>query len=181
MKALSTNSGNDAVMTPLWLAEQCVKWAGTEPGMRVYEPCRGKDGFIGALLAQSATNIGVVPLNIEWAEITLGRDMFEHDPGQVDLLITNPPYSLLGRFIPHMLNVIRPTRMVLLAPLTNLITKKRLRDTFDAGYSFSRIHIVEQLPPPAVWPASGFQQCFVEYSQGDHHTIWTRPGRDPTT
>jgi hypothetical protein len=178
MPGLSTNSGNDAVMTPLWLAQECIEWAGTEPGMRVYEPCCGVDsGFTEALLGQSVQYIasGKERMLVEWAEITLGRDMFEHDPGQVDLVITNPPYSLLGRFIPHMLNVTRPTRMVLLAPLTNLVTKKRLRDTFDAGYSFSRIHIVEQLPPPAVWPASGFQQCFVEYSQGDHHTQWTRP------
>lgn len=151
-KGSNTNI-NDRVMTPPELAEACVKWAGIKPGEVCYEPCRGEGSFHRLL-----------PPGSPWAEIDSGRDMFEFDPGPVDIVITNPPYSCLGEFLEHMFKVVRPKRVILLAPITNLVTKKRLRDTFDSGYTVSRCARV--VKRPASFPATGFQHVLVEYVVG---------------
>lgn len=149
-KGFNTNV-NDRVYTPSWLAKACIQWAGIRG--RCYEPCRGDGGFYNLL-----------PEGTEWAEIDLGRDLFKHDPGPVELVITNPPYSIMGDFLVHMMTVVKPDRMVLLAPYTNLVTKKRLRDTFQAGYTFGRVAPLRSIPKN--WPATGFQHVLQEYVRG---------------
>lgn len=152
-KGNNTNA-NDRVMTPGWLAKMTIQWAGISPSDVVYEPCRGAGSFFDLLPKSRRV----------WAEIDKGRDLFRFDPGPVDLVITNPPYSCLGDFLVHMLGIVRPNRMVLLAPITNLVTKKRLRDTFNAGYGFGRISPLRNIPME--WPSTGFQHVLIEYIQG---------------
>jgi hypothetical protein len=117
----------------------------------------------------------LLPQGSQWAEIDMGRDLFVYDPGEVDFVITNPPYSCMGDFIAHMLQVVRPNRMVLLAPITNLVTKKRLRDTFNAGYGFGRTAPLRQIPMG--WPATGFQHVLQEYVKGAEQWGYLEVGR----
>lgn len=161
----SNTNVNDRVMTPGWLAEKVIQWANVEDGDRVYEPCRGDGGFYDLL-----------PPGTEWAEIDMGRDMFEYDPGGVDIVITNPPYSCLGDFLVHMMTEIKPRRMILLAPITNLVTKKRLRDTFNNGYGFGRTAPLRNIPYG--WPATGFQHVVQEYIRDTEGWEYLECGRD---
>lgn len=152
-KGTNTNA-NDRVMTPTWLAKKAIDWAGLTPGSTCYEPCRGKGGFYDLL-----------PKGSVWAEIDMGVDLFEFKPPvEIDLVITNPPYSCMGDFIFHMLSVVKPKRMVLLAPITNLVTKKRLRDVFQSGYVLGRTAIIPEIPKD--WPQTGFQHVLQEYKLG---------------
>lgn len=161
----SNTNANDRVYTPSWLAKKCVEWAVVSDGDVCYEPCAGMGSFLDHL-----------PPGSKWAEIDRGVDLFEYDPGPVDLVLTNPPYSCLGDFLVHMLTVVKPERMVLLSPITNLVTKKRLRDTFNAGYKFGRTAPLRNIPKS--WPSTGFQHVLQEYVKGDGWE-YLEVGREP--
>ena len=82
--------GNDRIMTPQWAAQDMVEHFA--PTGTILEPCRG-EGVFTDILPQA-----------EWCEITEGKDFFDwHKP--VDWIISNPPFSVMRKFILHSFEV----------------------------------------------------------------------------
>lgn len=77
---------NDDINTPLWLAEELVRYF--RPGGRVLEPCRGSGNIFRCL-----------PVGAEWCEIKEGRDFLQWQGGHFDWVFTNPPWSQIRAFL----------------------------------------------------------------------------------
>ena len=62
--------------------------------MTFYEPCRGKDHIWNVVKIRRGYS-----LKMFWSEIDRGRDYLKGKKWQVDLTLTNPPFSLAREFI----------------------------------------------------------------------------------
>ena len=82
--------GNDCIMTPDWVASDMINHFA--PRGKTLEPCRG-DGVFTDLLPSA-----------RWCELNEGRDFFDwNEP--VDWIISNPPFSVMRKFILHSFEV----------------------------------------------------------------------------
>lgn len=77
--------GNDRIYTPSWVAYDMIDHF--KPIGKILEPCKGSGVF---------TDI----LDCEWCEIDEGRDFFDYTDN-VNWVISNPPYSVMRKFILH--------------------------------------------------------------------------------
>ena len=77
---------NDEIYTPQWCALDMITHF--KPIGKVLEPCRGAGVFTDLLPSA------------DWCEINEGKDFFDYT-SHVDWIITNPPYSLIRRFVLH--------------------------------------------------------------------------------
>lgn len=82
--------GNDCIMTPEWVAQDMVSHF--SPSGVILEPAKG-DGVFTNLLPSA-----------KWCEIREGRDFFDWNQ-RVDWIISNPPFSLMRKFILHSFEV----------------------------------------------------------------------------
>ena len=78
--------GNDRIYTPNWVAQDMIKYFG--PAGDILEPCRGSGAFSNLLPG------------CYWTEIDDGKDFFDWNK-KVDWIISNPPFSLMRKFILH--------------------------------------------------------------------------------
>jgi hypothetical protein len=82
----------DFYPTPLWCAENLeIDWSQFSTA---HEPCRGDGRLYDWLQSQG--------LSTSYTELTEGLDFFDWND-QVDLIFTNPPFSLAQQFIDHSL------------------------------------------------------------------------------
>ncbi len=96
-----------------------------------------------------------------WAEIAEGRDFFDvRSPAA--WIVTNPPWSAIRPFLRHAMSL--ADDVVFVAPLTNFVTRARLRDGHGAGFGYREALLLDQ--PPAPWPSSGFQLVAVHVQRG---------------
>jgi hypothetical protein len=79
-------AGNNEIYTPEWAAIDMI--AHFNPSGKILEPCRGGGVFTDLLPAA------------DWCEIREGKDFFNYH-NKVDWIISNPPYSLIRKFILH--------------------------------------------------------------------------------
>ena len=80
----------DYYPTPEWCYEKLpINW---EQFSTAQEPCKG-DGRIVSFLENKG-------IETSWSEIQEDKDYFEWN-GEVDLILTNPPFSLAKEFIEH--------------------------------------------------------------------------------
>ena len=82
--------GNDSIMTPEWVVKDMV--GHFAPKGTILEPAKG-DGVFTNILPQA-----------EWCEINEGRDFFDWNK-KVDWIISNPPFSVMRKFILHSFEV----------------------------------------------------------------------------
>jgi len=82
--------GNDCIMTPEWVAKDMVEHFA--PTGTILEPARG-NGVFTNILPQA-----------EWCEINEGKDFFDWNK-KVDWIISNPPFSVMRKFILHSFNI----------------------------------------------------------------------------
>jgi len=128
----------DRVMTPISLAKKLVEHF--KPNGIILEPCKGTGVFLA-----------VLPENTLWCEIEEGKDFFDFND-KVDWIITNPPYSLMRKFMQHSMKV--SDNIVFLTTINHLWLKARLRDVKEANFGIKEIVIFET---PKSFPPSGFQ------------------------
>ena len=143
---LSPTGGNDRVYTPKSLAERCVNWCKLRDTDNVLEPASGEGVFVEVLHEYTH--------QIETCEIDQGRDFMDYS-GKVDWVITNPPWSKYRQFVIKAMEV--SDNIGFLIPLTNIVTKARLRDLRQRGFWVTDIYPV---PTPKEFPQSGFQLVF---------------------
>ncbi len=137
-KSLTTKSGNDRIMTPSELGKQIVEYF--QPSGRTLEPCCGDgQGFLQWLP------------NAEWDEIDKGRDFFRRTT-RTDWIITNPPYSILTKFLHHCFELADHVALLILLP--NVLQRAKIRLARQASFG---LHTLIYVKNPSGWPQFGFQ------------------------
>jgi hypothetical protein len=102
----------DFYPTPMWCYENLeIDWSKFSTA---HEPCRG-DGRIYNWLSDKG-------LSVSYTEITEGLDFFEWKDN-VDLIITNPPFSIAQEFISH--SLAHANTVIMLLRLNFLASIKR--------------------------------------------------------
>jgi hypothetical protein len=161
---------DDVVQTPPALAKRLVNHF--QPSGRMLEPCRGEGNFFRALRAYAGRSSGTRPKvlvatprrkkrgNVEWCEISEGRDFYAWTES-VDWVVTNPPWSQIRRFLQQSMSV--ANHVVFLMTINHVWTKARLRDIREAGFGLKEIVLVDM---PRSFPQSGFQLGAVHFARG---------------
>lgn len=121
----------DVFYTPDLLAKQHIDYLNipNDPSLKWLDPSKGK----GAYYNQFPTD------NKDWCEITEDKDFFKYNQ-PVDIIVTNPPYSLLNKFIKKSIEL-KATTISFLIGLLN-ITPKRIETFEKAGYKMTGIQIM---------------------------------------
>ena len=128
---------DDIVMTPILLAEKLVNHF--NPKGKGLEPCCGNGNILRFLD------------NSDWCEISKGKDFFNYNE-KVDYIFTNPPWSMIRRFLQHSMKL--ATNVYFLFTINHLWTKARLRDIENFQFGIKEICIFDT---PKEFPQSGFQ------------------------
>ena len=99
---------NDIVYTPRKISKMVVGHYLDEIKGLLLEPCCGDGAFLEFL-----------PDDTLWCEIQKGVDFFEFNR-KVDVIITNPPYSIFDKFLTHALSV--ADKLILLIPVNKVMS-----------------------------------------------------------
>ena len=121
----------DDFTTPPDLARSLLELVRIEPGSVVLDPCRGSGSFFNAF-PEAARR--------EWCEIKEGRDFFQRRE-RADWVISNPPYSILDRFLARAFELADVGVAMLL--LGHHVTPRRLEQAAKLGFSLSVLHVVK--------------------------------------
>lgn len=150
---------NDLVMTPPELAKQLVNYI--QPSGVCLDPSRGTGAFYDAMEVHAD--------ELHYCEITEGIDyMTASLSPKFDWVITNPPWSKIQPFMER--SFVLAQNVALLATVTNFVTRKRLKTTFDAGFSITEFVMV---PTPKSWTSTGFQVAMAIFKKiADQPTRW---------
>ena len=130
----SVRSEQDYYPTPKWCTEELLPLIHWDQINSFYEPCLGN----GAIY-------DLIPLKDDqkqWSEITRGRDYLKDEVDPVDLIITNPPYSLAKEFIKKALS--HSTTVIMLLRLNYL--EAQVRYPFWQGNPPSHIITLSSRP-----------------------------------
>lgn len=120
----------DRFYTPEAIVKSMIEMANLTEGEIVLEPCRGDGAIYNAIPDYCESR---------WCEIDQGRDFFDYESAEhIDVIITNPPFSLFKRFIAKCVEL-KPQKLVLLFGCLN-ITSNRIRMLLDAGYIHTKQH-----------------------------------------
>ena len=76
--------------------------------------------------------------NKEWSEIDQGRDFFKFNK-QIDIICSNPPYSIMNNVIRHSV-ALKPRIIQYLIGIINL-TPRRIQMFEEAGYGLTKLHL----------------------------------------
>lgn len=114
---------NDKVYTPTALARRCISLVNISPSDTLLDPCRGKGAFYDNFPAENKKH---------FCEVEDGIDFFDF-VGDVDWIISNPPYSMLDAWIKHTLNITPRRGFAYLLGINNL-TARRVEMIEMAGY-----------------------------------------------
>ena len=97
----------------------------------------------------------------KWAEIDEGRDFFHYNPGHVDVLCSNPPYSVIDKVFKRSCEL-QPHIISYLIGVNNL-TSRRLEMMNKAGYKLAYIKMLKVYK----WFGMSFVTVFVKADDDD--------------
>jgi len=105
-----------------------------QQGWKILEPCRGQGAYYNEFAK-------VFPhCTYDWCEIDEGRDFLEYSIGNtVDVIITNPPFSIFDKFIERMISL-NPRYISIVCNMYS-VTPCRLRKFNDAGFFVLNYHL----------------------------------------
>ena len=121
------DSPNDVFITPLGLSKRAIDMVGTTEGLWL-DPFKAT----GSYFNQFPTS------NKVYTEITEGIDFFAFDD-PVDVICSNPPYSLMDRVLQHSINL-KPKIINYLIGIGNL-TAKRVELMNNNGYGLTKMEM----------------------------------------
>jgi hypothetical protein len=118
---------NDVFITPRELGMMHIRTTKNyvEDQAVWYDPFRHDDK--GTYYSQFPTD------RKEWAEITEGRDFFTHDPGHIDVICSNPPYSMIDKVFEKSCSL-KPSVISYIIGVNNMTTR-RLEKMNQHGYT----------------------------------------------
>jgi hypothetical protein len=139
----------DLVMTPDWLAADILNHFDLSGSF--LDPCKGEGAFFDQCDLDSK----------DWCEISQGKDFMDYE-GEVDWIVTNPPWSKMRDFLVKGMQV--ANNVVYLTTINHYTTKARMRDIREMGFGVPEIYCV--LTPEKPWPSLGFQLGAVHIQKG---------------
>ena len=121
---------NDNIYTPILVAKDCIEFTKSflEPSDILLEPFSGKDAFYNNFPKENKKL---------WCEIDRDSDFLDFE-GQVDWIITNPPYSIFNKVIDKIISTSKKGFCLLLNNLT--LTPPRLNNINNQGFYISFIY-----------------------------------------
>ena len=153
MKGIANKPNNysDIVYTP---EDVCIRLIEHfKPSGLILDPSSGEGAFYRNL-----------PEPKDWCEIEQGKDFFDYTT-KVDWVMTNPPWSLMRKFLNHSYKI--SDNVCFLIPVYHLFTKARLRDMEAAEFRIKEICVFDT---PKNFPQLGFAiaMCHLQRSwKGD--------------
>jgi hypothetical protein len=120
---------NDVFITPLGLSKKQIEMIDTTPDEIWYDPFRNDGSYYNQFPDGNPK---------EWSEILDGRDFFEFNK-QVDVICSNPPYSMMTRILEKCIEL-EPRVISLLIGQMNY-TPRRMEMLENAGYLLKKLHI----------------------------------------
>jgi hypothetical protein len=121
---------NDIFITPLELAKKHIDFIDFNENDKWLDPCRNNGSYFNNFPND----------NKDWCEILDNKDFFEYD-GEVDIIIQNPPYSIMDKWIQKNIEL-NPRIFSLLIGVGGLTTK-RMEKIESAGYGLIKMKILK--------------------------------------
>jgi len=120
-KIKNRNKKNDIFITPLLLAKKHIDYIEYEDNDIWYDPFKNSGNYYNQFPND----------NKVWSEILEGKDFFDFNT-KVDIICSNPPYSILDKVIKKSIDL-KPHTISYLIGQNNL-TAKRIQTLNNAGY-----------------------------------------------
>lgn len=157
-RKLVGSNGNDRIYTPDALALAIVEHY--KPSS-AFEPCKGDGAFCRAFDA--------IGIDYDYSEIDMGLDFFKVQSIKQDWIITNPPFSLISKFLEKSYQI-GVENIVFLCTVNAFWMNGKLETMKKYGYSIKEIQIVESPYFRRLnnWPQSGFSLGATLISKGDN-------------
>ena len=127
---------NDVFYTPIELVKIHLKKVSpyVKPDDVIYDPFYGKGVYYNTFPEEFKKN------KFEFSEIELGKDFFNFN-GKVDVIISNPPYSIMNKVLQKSVEL-QPHTISFLIGLLNL-TPKRIEFMNKYGYYLSYMYMTK--------------------------------------
>lgn len=121
----SRKTPNNVFYTPKSLALEMIEMCKITPDMSVLDPCKGAGIFYDNL----------PECKKDWCEITDGKDFFDYKE-RVDLVISNPPFSMWNKWLDHTCEI--TDKFCYVMGVMNL-TDHRIRQFEEKGFGITAI------------------------------------------
>ncbi|MGB0895333.1 MAG: DNA methyltransferase [Parashewanella sp.] len=123
------------------------------------EPCKGS----GAIYDK----IQLPELQKDWAEITAGRDYLEETFENMDVIITNPPFSLTEAFLKKSLEELSPDGTLAYLQRVNFLgSKKRVPFWAEIGFP-NKTPVIVPRPRFVGGGSDSCEYCWFIYDKGN--------------
>ena len=146
---------NDVFITPVDLAKKHIKFVEdkiTDFKKKIwYDPFKNSGNYYNNFNCE----------NKEWSEILDNKDFFDFE-GNVDVICSNPPYSMIDNVLTKSISL-KPKIISYLLGINNL-TSRRIEYMEQAGYYMKKIHLCK------VWKWYGMS-CIVVWVRGEGNGI----------
>jgi hypothetical protein len=119
---------NDVFITPLALAKTNIDMIETKEEWCWYDPFKNSGSYYNQFPTE----------NKKWSEILENKDFFEFNE-KVDVICSNPPYSMINRVLEKSVEL-KPKVISYLLGINNL-TAKRMEFMETHGYYITKIHM----------------------------------------
>lgn len=127
-KIKKRDNANDIFITPLPLAKKAIDMITFKPNDIWFDPFKNSGSYYNQFPNE----------NKVYSEILEGKDFFEFEDN-VDIICSNPPYSLLDKVITKSIDL-QPKVINYLIGVGNL-TARRIEMLEKAGYGLTKFHI----------------------------------------
>jgi len=145
------NKANDIFLTPVKLAKKHIDIIEYEDSDIWYDPFKNSGNYYNQYPND----------NKVWSEILEGKDFFEFDT-EVDIICSNPPYSMIDKVLKHSIKLNPHTISYLIGQ--NNLTAKRIEDMNKAGYGLYKVCMLK------VWDWYGLSYI-VYFKKGEKNCI----------
>ena len=123
------DNANDVFITPLELAKKAIDMVDYQENFVQYDPFKNSGSYYNQFPSECEK---------EWSEILDGKDFFEFDK-DIDVICSNPPYSMLDKVIQKSIEL-KPSTINYLIGINNL-TARRIEMLNKGNYGLTKIHM----------------------------------------
>ena len=123
-------NANDVFITPLELAKKHIDMIDYKDNDVWLDPCKNDGSYYNQFPND----------NKDYCEILDDRDFFQYD-SDVDIIVQNPPYSLMDKWINKNIEL-NPRIISMLIGIGNLTTK-RIQALENAGYGLTKMKMLK--------------------------------------
>jgi len=120
----------DVFYTPLAVAKTHIGMINGQKDDVWYDPFFGQGAYYNQFSAPTGRKT--------WSEIALDRDFFTYSYGKIDVICSNPPYSMLDEVLAR--SVAFQPRVISYLLLHGAMTPKRMEYMKKAGYGLTSIY-----------------------------------------